>query len=206
VAQHHGFYTQKATARLEYKRYYYKNHFKHSTTLFVRKIANPTSHRNFAPQHSKKMVAPRICNTFAMGNIPQLAYSKVAWHVMRGTRMHTAAIEKEVWLQSRLRLIDRLIDRLIAVKHCSAVVGWIWPYRVRRIRKWASARCLYACFLRPDWPVWPRNSLLQSAPVRRWLAPCKLVRTVECDITVVCIRARRGVVVLINPVSAAVEL
>jgi hypothetical protein len=35
----------------------------------MRKIANPTSHRNFAPQHSKKMVAPRICNTFAMGNI-----------------------------------------------------------------------------------------------------------------------------------------
>jgi hypothetical protein len=31
-------------------------------------MANPTSHRNFAPQHSKKMVAPRICNTFAMGN------------------------------------------------------------------------------------------------------------------------------------------
>jgi hypothetical protein len=34
----------------------------------VRKMANPTSHRNFAPQHSRKMVAPRICNTFAMGN------------------------------------------------------------------------------------------------------------------------------------------
>jgi hypothetical protein len=32
-------------------------------------MANPTYHRNFAPQHSKKMVAPRICNTFAMGNI-----------------------------------------------------------------------------------------------------------------------------------------
>jgi hypothetical protein len=32
-------------------------------------MANPTSHRNFAPQHSRKMAAPRICNTFAMGNI-----------------------------------------------------------------------------------------------------------------------------------------
>jgi hypothetical protein len=32
-------------------------------------MANPTSYRNFAPQHSKKMVAPRICNIFAMGNI-----------------------------------------------------------------------------------------------------------------------------------------
>jgi hypothetical protein len=37
----------------------------------VRKIANPTSYRNFAPQHSKKIVALRICNTFIMGNIPQ---------------------------------------------------------------------------------------------------------------------------------------
>jgi hypothetical protein len=31
-------------------------------------MANPTSHRNFTPQHSKKMVALRIYNTFIIGN------------------------------------------------------------------------------------------------------------------------------------------
>jgi hypothetical protein len=35
--------------------------------LFMRKMANPTSYRNFVPQHSKKIVALRIYNTFAMG-------------------------------------------------------------------------------------------------------------------------------------------
>ena len=69
------------TARSEYKRYYYKNNFKHSTTLFGRKMANPTSHRNSALQCSKKMVAPRICNTFGSHNIliHGRACSATAW-------------------------------------------------------------------------------------------------------------------------------
>jgi hypothetical protein len=54
---------------------------------------------------------------------------------------------------------------------------------------------------------------IQNDRVRRWPAPWALVRAVECDITAVIrgkrllwYRARRGVVVRIIPVSAAVEL
>jgi hypothetical protein len=35
----------------------------------MRKMANPTSYRNFASQHSKKIVVLRICNTFIIGNM-----------------------------------------------------------------------------------------------------------------------------------------
>jgi hypothetical protein len=44
------------------------SNYKQILRIIAHVMANPTCHRNFAPQHSKKMVAPRICNTFAMGN------------------------------------------------------------------------------------------------------------------------------------------
>jgi hypothetical protein len=58
----------------------------------MRKMANPTSYRNFAPQHSKKMVAPRICNTFAMGNNWGVHFAKSSEEARKcggeGTAMH----------------------------------------------------------------------------------------------------------------------
>jgi hypothetical protein len=44
------------------------SNYKQILRIIAHVIANPTYHRNFAPQHSKKMVALRICNTFIMGN------------------------------------------------------------------------------------------------------------------------------------------
>jgi hypothetical protein len=48
------------------------SNYKQILRIIAHEMANPTSHRNFAPQHSKKIVAPRICNTFAMGNTDSL--------------------------------------------------------------------------------------------------------------------------------------